>query len=65
MRAFDRRQLIIEFRRRFAARSRGRNRDNSPARAVFAEPTYVKLVAHHALRRQELDVAQWGRRRLV
>jgi hypothetical protein len=31
MRTFDRGQLIIEIRQRFAARGRSRNRDNSPA----------------------------------
>src|ERR1700680_2645198 len=43
MRAFDRSQLIIEIRQCFAARCCSRNRDDSPARSVLTQPSYVDL----------------------
>ena len=58
MRAFDRSQLIIEIRQRFAARCCSRNRDDSPARSVLTQPSYVDLARHHLLRRPDIDVAQ-------
>jgi hypothetical protein len=39
MRAFDRSQLIIEIRQRFAALCCSRNRDDSPARSVLTQPS--------------------------
>ncbi len=60
MRAFDRSQLIVEIRQRFAARCCGRNRDDSPARSVLTQPTYVELARHHLLPRPDIDVAQRG-----
>src|SRR5271169_2300763 len=60
MRAFDRSQLIIEIRQRFATRCYGRNRDNSPARSNLTQPPYVDLARHHLLRRPDIDVAQRG-----
>jgi hypothetical protein len=66
MRAFDRSQLIIEIRQRFAARCGSRNRDDSPARSVLTQPSYVDLARHHLLRRSDIDMAQRRRRdRLV
>src|ERR1019366_5341341 len=60
MRTFDRRQLIVEIRRRFAARCCGPNRNDSPARSVPTQPAYIKLARHHLLRRPDIDVAQRG-----
>jgi hypothetical protein len=58
MRAFDRSQLIIKIRQRFAARCCSRNRDDSPARSVLTQPSYVDLARHHLLRRPDINVAQ-------
>ena len=58
MKAFDRSQLIIEIRQRFAARCCSRNRDDSPARSVLTQPSYVDLAGRHLLRRPDIDVAQ-------
>src|ERR1022692_2776123 len=60
MRTFDRSQLIVEIRQRITARCCGRNRDDSPARSILTQPTYVELARHHLLRRPDVDVAQRG-----
>src|SRR5258708_5121913 len=60
MRTFDRSQLIIEIRQRFAARCRSRDRDHSPARSVLTQPSYVYLPRHHLPRRPDVDVPQRG-----
>src|ERR1700685_1983389 len=60
VRAFDRRQLIVEFRYWFAARCSGGNRDDEPARSVLACPPYVELARYHLLQRSDIDVAQRG-----
>jgi hypothetical protein len=57
---FDRSQLVIETRERFAARCCVRNRNDSPARSALTQPAYVNLARHHLLRRPDIDVAQWG-----
>jgi hypothetical protein len=60
MRAFDRSQLIIEIRQRFAARWYRRNRDDSTARSILTQPPYIDFARHHLLRRPDVDVAQRG-----
>jgi len=60
MRAFDRRQLIVEFRHCFAAGCSASKRDDEPARSVLAGPPYIELAGHHLLRRFDIDVAQRG-----
>jgi hypothetical protein len=62
MRAFDRRQLIAEFRHGFAAGCSGGKRDEQPARSILTGPPYVELARYHLLRRFDFDVAQRGRR---
>jgi len=57
---FDRSQLVIEIRQRFAARRCVRNRNDSPARSTLTQPAYVDLARDHLLRRPDIDVAQWG-----
>ena len=66
MRALDRRQLIVEIRCRFVVGCRGRDRDDSSARSVLAQPTYVDLIRHHLLRCLDTNVSQRrGRNRSV
>src|ERR1700690_176032 len=57
MRALDRRHLICEIRQGLAARCRGGNRDDEPARSVLTQPPFVDFAQHHLLRRPDVDVA--------
>ena len=60
MRAFDRGQLIIKVRQRFAAQCRGGNRDDSPACSILTQPPDVDFARHHLLWGPDVDVAQRG-----
>jgi hypothetical protein len=60
MRAFDRSQLIIEIRRRFAAGCCGRSRNYEPARSILTRPPHIDLARYHLLRWPNIDMAQRG-----
>jgi hypothetical protein len=61
MRAFDRGQLIIEIRRRFAARCCRRSRNHEPARSILTQPPDVHHAILASLPSRHIHVPAFGR----
>jgi hypothetical protein len=61
MRAFDRSQLIIDIRQRFAAGCCGRNRDDSSARSILTQPPDVHHAILASLPSRHIHVPAFGR----